>query len=727
MKLNRLYIKNFKNITEIEIDDFKRINVFVGENGQGKSSCLEAVGFLFTNSLDEKLEEYIRWGQDKFIIEANFTHNGITYQYEVEVGKGTKRRLVVNDSEEFFNSEATKYLADIIDPQLAAYSAISEQGKTTQLLFQKPSERLKTIKQILKYDSIFDAVENIKEDIKLKHSDVEKIDTELNVLTTRSYSMMNEAELKKQVEEDENIEVLLKEQTDQKIQFEINKKEKENYEAELKLYNEKKEKKAKFEESIATFKKQITEQVHEDYKEYDDTELKSLITLKEDQTVEKINYEKDLKSWNEAQVSLASLGQTITVLNKELSEIVIERIAVCKFNEDSVKEIQQKIVDTDINLGKYKEKLELIKQGKCPTCGKDFVEDPKQIEESIVTWQRLREDLVKEKENIIKEIDTYKQALEKQKEKQNAKKNIQDKISFYESESEKHLNVIKPDEFDYNAFENLLKQIKEQEEIKAEIDLKKQQHVEALNKIKSLEDKIVFYENEIKSIGDITEPVKPTIKEISFDENYYESLKKRQAVKQQKIQEYQRAVDFNEKVKKEQSEDKAKLALHEKKKEDLLKEISILSETRNVLEKDFSSYCIDKSIGFIRDKMNQFFQQTYNKYNVTVKQDKNSVTFFYSGVNGVESPCTMSSGAEKSILSIANRIALMSLQDLNMFLLDEVDAELSSDNSVNLFTQLFNQSHIEQFFCITHCEQTKEYFESLNDCNIFEIVNGEIA
>lgn len=728
MKLNKLYIKNFKNIIEIEIDDFKRINVIIGENGNGKSSVLESIGFLFTNSLDEKLEEYIRWGQDKFNIEAEFTHNGVTYQYEVEVGKGTKRRLVVDGKDEFLNSEATKYLADIIDPQLAAYSAISEQGKTTQLLFQKPSERLKTIKQILKYDSIFDAVENLKEDAKKNQSEIDKIDTELNVLNARTYQLLPIDDLKKQIEEDVNIESLIEEQNKQKVLFDENRKKKETYDNQLKSYNEKVEKKSKFEASIAEFKKELeNKKVDETFNDYDDTELKSLIALKEDQTIAKVNYDNQIKSYNDAQSNITTVDKTIVSLNEELSAIIIERLPVCKYNNDSIKETQSKINSIDVNITKLKDQLELIKKGKCPTCGKDFVEDPKQIEESILTLLKERKVIIDEKDIITSTIEEHKKKVEDQRDNQIKKKSIQDKISFYENEKIKYSSIVKPEEFDQHIFDILIKQIEEQQKIKSEYEVKKQEYLKRLNEVNSIKDKISFYENEIKSIGDIVEPEKVDIADIFFDENYFESLKKRLAVKEQKVKEYERAVEFNEKLQKEQKDDKKKIDTNEKRKENLLKDLNILSETRTILEKDFPSYCIDKSIGFIRDGMNDFFQKAYNKYSVTVKQDKNSISFFYSDGDGIESPCTMASGAEKNILAIANRIALMKIQDLNIFILDEVDAELSCDNSINLFTQLFNQDNIEQFFLITHREETKEYLESLNDCEIFEIKDGELV
>ena len=39
-------IKNFRGIEHLKIDDFARVNVFLGQNNSGKSSVLEALMLL---------------------------------------------------------------------------------------------------------------------------------------------------------------------------------------------------------------------------------------------------------------------------------------------------------------------------------------------------------------------------------------------------------------------------------------------------------------------------------------------------------------------------------------------------------------------------------------------------------------------------------------------------------------------------------------------------------
>lgn len=59
MKINKLRIKNFKSIKDLEID-CKKVNVFIGEPNTGKSNILEALGLLSHISYGE-LRQFVRF------------------------------------------------------------------------------------------------------------------------------------------------------------------------------------------------------------------------------------------------------------------------------------------------------------------------------------------------------------------------------------------------------------------------------------------------------------------------------------------------------------------------------------------------------------------------------------------------------------------------------------------------------------------------------------------
>lgn len=70
MFLERLVIKNFRNLLDIDLNFDSRLNIFVGENGEGKTNLLEAIYFLgilksFRTNQDKQL---IKFGQNDFYL-----------------------------------------------------------------------------------------------------------------------------------------------------------------------------------------------------------------------------------------------------------------------------------------------------------------------------------------------------------------------------------------------------------------------------------------------------------------------------------------------------------------------------------------------------------------------------------------------------------------------------------------------------------------------------------
>ena len=50
MIITRLYIRNFRNIREAELNFDDRLNVFVGKNAQGKTNLMEAISVCLGGS-----------------------------------------------------------------------------------------------------------------------------------------------------------------------------------------------------------------------------------------------------------------------------------------------------------------------------------------------------------------------------------------------------------------------------------------------------------------------------------------------------------------------------------------------------------------------------------------------------------------------------------------------------------------------------------------------------
>ena len=65
MKVTELVLRNFRNITECRFTPDPKLNFLVGENGQGKTSFLEALGYLATlrSFRGSKSHEVMKWGE----------------------------------------------------------------------------------------------------------------------------------------------------------------------------------------------------------------------------------------------------------------------------------------------------------------------------------------------------------------------------------------------------------------------------------------------------------------------------------------------------------------------------------------------------------------------------------------------------------------------------------------------------------------------------------------
>ncbi|PKM78762.1 MAG: hypothetical protein CVU90_00335 [Firmicutes bacterium HGW-Firmicutes-15] len=99
MKINKLQVRNFRNLKRIEYEPSPGINVLVGDNAQGKTNLLEAIfvlstGNSFRNAIDSNLLNYEAEG---YIIKSNYIISDrcieASLQYQIN---GYKKALINN-------------------------------------------------------------------------------------------------------------------------------------------------------------------------------------------------------------------------------------------------------------------------------------------------------------------------------------------------------------------------------------------------------------------------------------------------------------------------------------------------------------------------------------------------------------------------------------------------------------------------------------------------------
>lgn len=685
VKINILEIKNFKAIKHILFDNNKKVNLITGENGNGKSSILDAIRYILTDELDDKISSFVRWGTEKFEILCVFEHKGIEYTLEIEGSKGAKKRLTFND-EEYFNSEATSKLRDIIDFELTKFSAISEQGKTAQLLFQKKTERLNTLSRILKIDSINESSENVKEEVRKIRENVKILEAELTSLENAEFSLMDE--------------ITLPDIDEVKKEFEVIEKEKEEYNKKQKeLDKEISEIKENISEIKLSFEKKKNESISNIK-----TEIINLENKLKDIKRKKNEFDSAVISSKTIKDEIKDLENSLNIKKKE-TKTVIEPSQ----SEEYLKQIYTKKIEVEQNIKSIEKEIKSLKDRKCPylfDCEKLEGVDVSKYEKDLETTQSELTVLDISYKKISDEIKIYKDTLSFNQKIEKEVSDIENKISLKKESIKKYQEVI--DNFT------------EEDSINTESVLKlKKEEIESIEHLLSIErDKqIEVLQERINNLS---------AREEFLKEKEYSELKNKILLYDNQVKELERIRLFNEEVLKKKSKNERLVSVKKRELESKRKEINLMEEVRDAY-KDFSAYRINKGAEHIKNRMNSIFQKGYGKYEITFEQDKSGIDFFYKEVGSdILNNVVMASGQEKAVLAVANRLALCSLQNLGILVLDEVDNNASDDNSVKLFQTILNEKGFNQIWIISHCNATKEYLNNLVETTNYNIVDGQV-
>ena len=98
MNLEQIHILNFKNISEKTLRFTKKINCFVGKNGQGKTNLLDAIYYLANGKsyFNPIAIQNIKHDEDFFVIEGAFNKTEKREQIVCSLKKGQKKVLKRN-------------------------------------------------------------------------------------------------------------------------------------------------------------------------------------------------------------------------------------------------------------------------------------------------------------------------------------------------------------------------------------------------------------------------------------------------------------------------------------------------------------------------------------------------------------------------------------------------------------------------------------------------------
>ncbi len=113
--ISRLVFRNFRNYSEQVLDLNSRLNVFIGENGQGKTNLLEAVFFLSTlrSFRTSKVRDLKKLGSDGFYLGTKI-NKGDSNPLFLEVEYSGLRRIKVNGENISRSSEFIRHMKVVV-------------------------------------------------------------------------------------------------------------------------------------------------------------------------------------------------------------------------------------------------------------------------------------------------------------------------------------------------------------------------------------------------------------------------------------------------------------------------------------------------------------------------------------------------------------------------------------------------------------------------------------
>jgi len=161
MIINSVRLKNFKSHGDTTIEFGRGINVILGENGAGKTSILEALGFALFKVYSGSMESLLRRGQKGLEVDVVFSIHGRTYKVvRKRLKNSTESSIFLVDGKEQLlqsgDSGVDREISEIlgIDRHMFSNSVYVRQGDIAKLLLEKPSEKKKLIGRLLGIDSL---------------------------------------------------------------------------------------------------------------------------------------------------------------------------------------------------------------------------------------------------------------------------------------------------------------------------------------------------------------------------------------------------------------------------------------------------------------------------------------------------------------------------------------------------------------------------------------------
>ncbi len=221
MLIKSVELKNIKSYRHETIEFSEGINGICGQNGHGKTTILEAIGYVLFDYLPYKEADFLRRGEKSGQVSVEIIANNVPYilmrklggEYSIRGGNvhitGKKDVLAWLISNVFSVSTEDEL------PRIFESAVGVPQGMFTSAFMETPTRRRKTFDEILRVEEYRTAYENLRNTMNLIDEGVRSIENDIEKLRIRTENYENRISERNELNRNiESINKALKEESE---------------------------------------------------------------------------------------------------------------------------------------------------------------------------------------------------------------------------------------------------------------------------------------------------------------------------------------------------------------------------------------------------------------------------------------------------------------------------------------------------------------------------------
>ena len=670
IKPKYIHIQNFNNITDAELDLSSAVSLFVGDNGSGKTSVVDAIGLcLFEYKRSDTYADYIKSGKDNACIyfECEISNEPITFNITInKTGSTALEREVNFQGKVYHNSEVSTLLESLNLKYFSDIFCSMQNGKDITRL--SPTERVAYIQKLLAF--------SFGPQIKTTDDTIKQLTEAITELSTTNAALSQTIQnLEKQIKPLNNLDNLYSNIDEIKTKA-----------SQLQSYIVSKTAALRSNAAVAIVKDKINAEIVALTNELTSKNTKAAeIKLANESRTKTVNKISEVKATiSEYEVKINNIETKLTSLDTQYA-----------VQETTVQNKSAEYYAAEAQLNVCKNNFDKVNHDKCPYCGQDISADNKahykqELDNAEETTLKLQKDLSIEKDKL-NTLSNEKTGLLREKMSLAALLNAQNnQLKSYETELvciDNELTQLKPLLENINSIEQLIKEKQD----------------------------LLKLENE---------------KLLEIDNEEWNNSQKQLSEYNQIITNYQRIVDENTHIQAANETLQKNIDLQRKALDENIEKYTLLSddlavykEAKQIFEKKLPQFIIIKTCKKIQNKLNELVQTIFPNLYIRLFYSKKGIEFFYSTSGAIDEeadkdsmlPIKQASGFEKAILSICFKSVLCEAYDIPFVILDEVDAAASEENSRRFFDIVINGGLFQQSIIISHKIDIQDTIKGMSD------------